>query len=323
MRRGITTALLVVAALVAASCAYVYWNPFWLVDRSVNLYLRGKGIQHHYVMVNGYRIHYLEAKPAGNGPEKPVLLVHGLGARASDWAKMIPDLAQGGYHVYALDLLGYGDSPKPEDGDFSLDGEERIATDFLRELKLQKVDLGGWSMGGWVAMKLALDHPEMVRRLMVYDSAGLYFVLDFPPSLFSPHDRAGFDALMDKIQPFQWRTKIPEVMIPGMIRRFQKNQFIVQQSFGSMLHGRELLDFRVGGLKMPVLIVWGTEDRLIPLDVGLRMHDLVPQSVFLGVRKCGHLTAAECAPPVVDQTLKFLNAEPPLSRSTSYVDGPE
>ncbi|SDF09128.1 2-hydroxymuconate-semialdehyde hydrolase [Terriglobus roseus] len=309
--------------MVAVAGAYIYWNPLWLVDRSVNIYLRGKGIQHHYVMVDGYRIHYLEAKPEGNGPEKPVLLVHGLGARASDWAKMIPDLAKSGYHVYAPDLLGYGDSPKPADGDYTLDGEERIATDFQRALKLEQVDLGGWSMGGWVAMKMALDHPEMVRRLMVYDSAGMYFVLDFPPSLFSPHDRASFDALMDKIEPSRWRTKIPSIMIPGMIRRFQENQFIVQQTFGSMLHGRELLDFRLSGLKMPMLIVWGTEDRLIPLDVGLRMHDLVPQSVFLGVRKCGHLTAAECAPPVVDETIKFLNADPPLSRSTSYVDAPQ
>ncbi len=323
MKRGFISVLMCVAVVVVALGGYVYWNPYWLIDHSVNLYLKEKGIQHRYVMVDGYNIHYLEAKPEGSGPEKPLLLVHGLGARAADWAKVIPAMAQGGYHVYALDLLGYGQSPKPLEGDFSLNSQERITTDFLRALNIPKADVAGWSMGGWVAMKVSLDHPEMVRRLMLYDSAGLYFVLDFPPSLFSPHDRTTFEALMDKIEPDQRRINIPGFVIPGMIRRFQMNRYIVQQTFASMLHGRELLDFRVHNLKMPVLIVWGTEDHLTPLEMGLRLHEAVPQSVFLGIRKCGHLTAAECPEPVIAATLKFLDAEPPLPPSATYVDGPK
>lgn len=323
MKRGFISVLMCVAVVVVALGGYVFWNPYWLIDHSVNLYLKEKGIKHKYVMVDGYNIHYLEAQAEGSGPDKPLLLVHGLGARAADWAKVMPALAKGGYHVYALDLLGYGQSPKPLEGDFSLDSEERITTDFLRALNIPKADVAGWSMGGWVAMKVSLDHPEMVRRLALYDSAGLYFVVDFPPSLFSPHDRATFETLMDKIEPDQKRTRIPGFLIPGMIRRFQMNRYIVQQTFASMLHGRELLDFRVQNLKMPVLVVWGTEDHLTPLEMGLRLHEAVPQSVFLGVRKCGHLTAAECPEPVIDATLKFLDAEPALSPSTTYVDGPK
>ena len=323
MKRAHISVLMCIAVVVIALGGYVFWNPYWLIDHSVNLYLKEKGIQHKYVTVDGYNIHYLEAKPAGGGPDKPLLLVHGLGARAADWAKVIPAMSAGGYHVYALDLLGYGQSPKPLEGDFSLDSEERITIGFLRALNIPKADVAGWSMGGWVALKLSLDHPEMVRRLMLYDSAGLYFVLDFPPSLFSPHDRESFEALMDKIEPDHRRINIPAFVIPGMIRRFQVNQYIVQQTFASMLHGREILDFRVHNLKMPVLIVWGTEDHLTPLEMGLRLHDSVSQSVFLGVRKCGHLTAAECPEPVIDATLKFLNAEPPLPPSTTYVDGPK
>ncbi len=235
---------------------------------------------------------------------------------------MIPDLAHAGYHVYALDLLGYGESPKPADGDYTLDGEERIVTDFLRALKIEKADVSGWSMGGWVAMKLALDHPEMVQRLMVYDSAGLYFMIDFPHTLFSPQDRAGFEAMMDRIEPDHRRVHIPAIFIPGLVRRFQKNRFIVDRSFQSMLHGREILDFRVRDLKMPMLIVWGTEDHLTPLAIGLRLHASVPQSVFVGVTRCGHLAAAECTEPVTKATLQFLAADPPLPPSTTYVEGP-
>lgn len=323
MKSGFKYTVLLVAVLLVSGFAYLCWNPYALIDVMVNRYLKAQGVQHRYVTVDGYRIHYLEAQAEGNGPEKPLVLVHGLGARASDWSRLIPAFAQDGYHVYALDLLGYGESPKPADGDYSLDAEERLTTDFLKGLHLNKVDLGGWSMGGWVSMKLALDHPEFVRRLMVYDSAGLYFVVDFPPSLFSPSDRAGFEQLMDRIEPDQRRTRIPSVLIPGMLRRFGKSRFIVQQSFASMIHGRELLDFRAQKLKMPMLIVWGTEDHLTPLDTGLRLHEAVPQSVFVGIRKCGHLSAAECPAQVLAPSLKFLDSNPPLPPSTTYVDGPK
>ncbi|AFL87863.1 putative hydrolase or acyltransferase of alpha/beta superfamily [Terriglobus roseus DSM 18391] len=311
-----------VAGLVVVLALVVWLNPFLLIDAGIDVYLRGHGVKHHHVDVEGYSIQYLEAKPPAGSPEKPLVLVHGLGARATDWTPLIPTLAAHGYHVYALDLLGYGNSPKPRDGDASLAVEERITLGFLQALHLDKPDVAGWSMGGWVAMKLALDHPEHVRRLLLYDSAGLYFIIDFPYSLFTPSDRAGFDALMERIEPDQPRMKMPAFVIPGMLRRFEKSRSIVDSSFHSMLTGREILDFRVHALKMPVLIVWGTEDKLTPLATGLRLHELVPQSVFVGLRGCGHLAAAECSSAALPATIKFLDAEPPMAASATYIDVP-
>jgi pimeloyl-ACP methyl ester carboxylesterase len=309
--------------VLALSLTLIVWvNPFLLIDAGIDLYLRTHGVKHHSVDVEGYRIQYLEAKPAAGLPEKPLVLVHGLGARATDWTPLIPALAAHGYHVYALDLLGYGNSPKPRDGDASLAVEERITLGFLQALHLNQPDVAGWSMGGWVAMKLALDYPERIRRLLLYDSAGLYFVIDFPYSLFTPTDRAGFDALMNRIEPNQPRMTMPAFVVPGMLRRFGKNRAVIDSSFHSMLTGREMLDFRVHALKMPVLIVWGTEDKLTPLATGLRLHELVPQSVFVGLRGCGHLAAAECSKAALPATIKFLDAEPPLPASSTYMDVP-
>jgi pimeloyl-ACP methyl ester carboxylesterase len=312
-----------VAGFVLLLGLIVWLNPFLLIDTGIAVYLRTHGVAQHHVEVDGYSIHYLEAKPPAGLPEKPLVLVHGLGARATDWTPSIPALAAHGYHVYALDLLGYGNSPRPRDGDASLAVEERITAGFLQALHLDRPDVAGWSMGGWVAMKLALDHPERVRRLLLYDSAGLYFVIDFPHTLFTPSDRAGFDALMNRIEPDHPRMKIPAFLIPGMVRRFEKNRSTVDSSFHSMLTGREMLDFRVHALKMPVLIVWGTEDKLTPLATGLRLHELVPQSVFVGLRGCGHLAAAECSKQTLPETLKFLDAEPPLPASVNYLDAPQ
>lgn len=312
------------AGVIVVALALTLWlNPFLIIDGCIDVYLRAHDVKHHHVDVEGYSIQYLEAKPPAGSPERPLVLVHGLGARATDWTPLIPSLAEHGYHVYALDLLGYGNSPRPRDGDASLAVEERITAGFLQALHLDKPDVAGWSMGGWVAIKLALDYPERVRRLLLYDSAGLYFIIDFPHTLFTPSDRAGFDALMERIEPDHPRMTIPAFVIPGMLRRFEKSRSIVDSSFHSMLTGREILDFRVHALKMPVLIVWGTEDKLTPLATGLRLHQLVPQSVFVGIRGCGHLAAAECSSAVLPATFKFLDAEPPLPPSIDYLDPPK
>ncbi len=312
-------ALAVLLALAVGAVVFVYENPFWLVDKSVKMYLTGHDVHDEEVTLSGHRIHYLEAKAVG-GSGRTLVLVHGLGARATDWAPLIPRFAAAGYHVYAMDLLGYGDSDKPAEGDFSIRGEEKVVADFMHALNIPQADVAGWSMGGWVALRLALDHPEAVRRLVLYDSAGLYFDFSFPVTLFSPTDRAGLDALITRLEPDRPRIHVPAFAVHGLLRKFRQNKWIVDRSLASMLAGRDILDFRVSGLKMPVLIVWGTEDKLIPFALGEHMHDVIPQSVLVGVPACGHLAPAECATQFVPATVRFLDAEPPLPASKTILE---
>ena len=311
-RRVWPRVLLGLFVLVLCLAAAVYYNPFWLIDHGVKAYLKGHGVQDSYVDVSGNQIHYLEAKPLGGGPEKPILLVHGLGARATDWAPLIPGMVSHGYHVYALDLLGYGESDKPRDGDFSLSGEEHVVEGFMQKMHLQKADVAGWSMGGWISMMFTLDHPEQVRRLLLYDSAGLYFDPDFNASLFAPNDKAGLQKLIARIEPDKPLIQVPAFAASGMLRRMQASRWIVQSSFRSMISGRHVLDFRVSQITQPVLIVWGTEDKLTPWDQAQKLHQSMPQSMLFGFAGCGHLAAAECAKQVLPVTLHFLDAEPPL-----------
>lgn len=312
--------LLLLVPLLALA-AYVFYNPFWLIDRGVGVYLRTHSVQSRFMDVDGYRVHYLEAAPGRGQVERPLVLVHGLGARAGDWAPLIPSLAASGYHVYALDLLGYGDSEKPAGGDFTLRGEERLLFDFMRTLHVKNADIGGWSMGGWISMLFALDHPEAVRRLLLFDSAGLYFNPDFDSRLFSPQDKAGLEKLVARIEPDTPFIRLPSFAVPGLVRRMQANRWIVDQSFRSMISGREVLDFRLQQLTMPVLIVWGTEDKLTPYEQGQRLHQLLSQSVLVGFSGCGHLAAAECSRSILPVVKRFLAANPPLLASESVVDG--
>jgi pimeloyl-ACP methyl ester carboxylesterase len=309
MKLALRVIAIVMVLAVAAGC-FFYFDPLWVSDQQIRLRLWREGVRSEYAMVDGYRIHYFEALPPQGSAGTPLLLVHGLGARGEDWGAMMPALAAQGFHVYAPDLLGYGRSPRP-DVSYSISMEEAVVVEFMRAMHLARPDVGGWSMGGWIAMKLALDHPEMVDRLMVYDSAGIYFPATFEADLFTPHDTAGVRRLIAMLTPKP--RPIPEFAARAVLRKLRRNAWVLDRSTASMQTGRDLLDFRLHNIHQPMLIVWGAEDELIPLPSGEVIHQAVPQSVLDVIAGCGHLAPAECPKPVIAATVEFLKAEPPMS----------
>jgi pimeloyl-ACP methyl ester carboxylesterase len=227
-------ALRVVAFLllvVVAAGLIFYRYPLWVADQHTRFHLWRRGVKSEYVEAGGYRLHYFEAGPAGGGGT-PLVLVHGLGARVEDWGAMIPALAAQGFHVYAPDLLGYGRSPKP-DVSYSISLQEQTVAQFMQAVHVPRADVGGWSMGGWIVMKLALDHPEIVDRLIVYDSAGVYFPAAFEPDLFTPHDIAGVRKLISMLTPNP--RHVPDFAAEAMVRKLQMNA--VPQSVLDIIEG--------------------------------------------------------------------------------------
>jgi len=312
--------LAVVVLLLVIAGAVLYFNPLWVFDQQLHFALWREGVKSEYVEVGGYRLHYFEAPSTNKVKGTPLVLVHGLGARGEDWANMMPVLAAHGFHVYVPDLLGYGRSERP-DVSYSIAMEEDIVVKFMHAMHLERADVGGWSMGGWVSMKLALDHPEMVDRLVVYDSAGIYFPATFGPELFVPVDAAGITRLMKILSPHP--REMPGFVDDAILRRLARNGWVVNRSMEAMTDGRDLLDFRLHDLKQPTLVVWGAKDELIPLSVGKRIHELIPNSSLLVVEGCGHLAPAECAVPVAKGTVDFLKADSPMMGVEEKVAGIE
>ena len=295
-----------------------YWNPLWVNDRQIRTHLWRAGVRSEYVSVQGNRIHTFEAVPPDGTPGKPLLLLHGLGSRGEDWAPLIPSLAAAGFHVYAPDLLGYGRSDKPS---FvcSIQVEEDIVLHFIQATGMARadsagrpapIDLAGWSMGGWIAAKLALDDPAFIDRLVLYDSAGLTIQPNFPRDAFVPTDAAGLARLMALLMPHP-RT-LPGFVARATLRRLKSNGRIVQQSMDSMDTGAGLLDTRLSEIRQPTLVMWGMADILIPPAVGETMHRDIPHSVFEGIVGCGHLAPSQCPRPVLEGTVQFLKADPPM-----------
>ncbi len=306
MKFALRVVALLVLVAVAAGLIF-YWYPLWVADQQIRFHLWREGVKSEYVEAGGYRLHYFEALPANGQAGTPLVLVHGLGARGEDWAAMIPALAAQGFHVYVPDLLGYGRSPKP-DVDYSISLEEQTVAQFMQAVHVPRADVGGWSMGGWIVMKLALDHPEMVDRLVIYDSAGVYFPATWEPELFTPADVVGVKKLMAMLSPML--RPLPNFAAEAALRKLERNAWVIRRSMTAMTNGRDLLDFRLYQIYQPMLIVWGAQDELIPLSAGEAIHKSVPQSVLDIVEGCGHLAPAECPRPVIEGTVEFLKAEP-------------
>jgi len=310
--KAVRCVLGVVIVLALSAGLVFYFNPLWVADQQTRWRLWREGVKSEYVEAGGYRLHYFEA---GRSEGTPLLLVHGLGARGEDWRAMIPTLAASGFHVYAPDLPGYGRSSRPTDASYSIAMEEAAVVSFMQAVHLARADVGGWSMGGWISMKLTLDHPEMVDRLVIYDSAGIYFPADFGPELFVPGDAPGVTRLMKILSPHP--GPMPNFVMRAVLRKLVRNGWVIQRSMSAMTSGRDLLDFRLHDIRQPTLVVWGAEDELIPLSVGKTIHEGITDSSLVVIEGCGHLAPLECSEPVLEATEKFLRAPQPVRANES------
>ena len=229
--------------------------------------------------------------------------MHGLGGNAEDWRNLAPYLAKAGFRVYMPDLLGYGRSDKPADFSYSVRDEAAVVVGFMDALGLKQVELGGWSMGGWIVEIVAVEHPERVSRLMLFDAAGLYVKPDWNTDLFTPTTPAELDELDALLMPHP--APVPAFVARDIVRIAEKDGWVVKRAMAAMLTAQDVTDNLLPQLKMPVLIVWGDLDRITPLAEAETMHRLIPQSqldVFAG---CGHLAPLQCTKAMGPKVVNF------------------
>ena len=231
--------LLIAVVIVVIVLAIAVWRaPLWVTGKLTELQLLRAGILSRSMVVNGYHVHYMEG-----GRGQPVVLIHGLGSQAQqDWSALAPRLVSAGYHVYAMDLLGFGRSARPADHTYSIPEQAKFVEAFLDANHLDSVVLSGVSMGGWIATEVALEQPQRVNRLILFDSAGMAFHLSFDAALFSPQTSEQVDQLMTLVTPDP--ISMPEFLKRDFIRRSKRDAWVVQRALGSMMAGHDYEDAR-------------------------------------------------------------------------------
>lgn len=293
--RGLVGVLLVLAAAIA----FAWLRPAELLFAVRDLKLRRMGFDERHVRVGAHRIHYLVG---GEGP--PLVLVHGLAMTAKDWSPLLEELSAG-RRLYALDLLGTGDSDRPADVDYSIPQQSEIVHGFLDATSLRQADILGVSMGGWISLHLAAEHPERVRRLVLVSSAGFRFPTEIQEGTFAPRTISELEAMM-ALQTDR-PARMPRFLARDLVRVLRKQEMVVRRATASMLTLRDTMEGRVANVRMPVQIVSGTADRVVPFDVAMRMRDAIPQAELVPLTGCGHFALLECKAAALPAIKNFLD----------------
>jgi pimeloyl-ACP methyl ester carboxylesterase len=240
-------------------------------------------------------------------------LIHGVGARADRWRRNIDPIAADGYHVYACDLPGHGFAAKGENFDYSARGYADFVASLINELSLDRVTLVGTSLGGQIAGLVACHEPARVRALVLVGSLGFAPLSDESRTFVSQRlvdtSRQGIE------QKLRGSIANQELISEAWIEeeRRTNNSPGAAEAFAAMAayiaSGRSdegILDglARLGGL--PILIVWGADDQLIPITVGQAAAERLAGSRLEPIENAGHLPYYERADQFNPLVLQFL-----------------
>ena len=274
-------------------------------------------LEHKRVNLAGVNVHYTQA---GEGPV--VLLVHGLGTSSVTWGHNIEPLAAAGYTVLAPDLPGYGDSDKPRWLSYSPEAGARLIHDFLDALGVDRVSLVGNSAGGLISGLFALDHPLRVERLVLVASGGLGRDVSWALRILSVPvlGELVYQPMLLRMlgvgnRLFYRPPAFPEGFLPGPERLDPESRRATIKAVrsGITLFGQKkrcrIID-RLAGLAVPIMTVWGTEDRYIPVSHAHLMGRVLPRSEVRTITECGHWPHMERADEFNALLIRFLEAGP-------------
>jgi pimeloyl-ACP methyl ester carboxylesterase len=227
------------------------------------------------------------AKDLGAG--SPVILLHGLAGSARWWSRNLPALSRA-HRVIAIDLPGFGASPRGQRLDLDEIGAQLVAT--MDELGIGRASVLGHSMGGLIAGGLAADHPERVDRLVLVDAA------------FLSLDRTAVRPVSGPAVTLRWTAPslLPVLAADGLRSGPGRLAYAAIQLLRADWRTKLPL------IKAPTLVVWGEHDAICPLPIGRLIVAAVPGSRLVIVSGAAHNPMWE-RPDVFDrEVLSFLGS---------------
>jgi pimeloyl-ACP methyl ester carboxylesterase len=256
-----------------------------------------------FVAVDGARIHYQEF---GDRNAPTLLLIHGYTASVYAWKSAVLPLADAGFHVVAVDLIGFGYSEKPGWFDYSIASQARMVARFMNRLGIGRATLVGSSYGGAVAATLALDYPERVEKLVLVDAVINDELRNHPLMRL-----ASVPGLGEALVPFMMdsrlfhRSRMHTTLSPAnhhlvtgdrvdSVRRPLSAADAHRSILATSRNWHaERIERDAYLIDHPTLIVWGEDDKVIPIANGYKLHGAILNSRFVVIRDCGHVPQEE------------------------------
>jgi pimeloyl-ACP methyl ester carboxylesterase len=280
-------------------------------------------VQH--VTIHGHRRAY---RRCGSGPA--IVLLHGIGDSSASWVPLMRPLAE--HHtVIAPDLLGHGESDKPR-ADYSVAAYANGVRDLLDYFGIDKATIVGHSLGGGVAAQLTYQHPTRVERLALVASGGvsrevspflrmastpaadvLLPLLRLPPvrlvamAGIEVLRRSGTDLGRDAEELSRVLDALPDVASRGAFSRTLRSVVDWRGQVVTMLDRSYLAE------AMPVLLVWGAHDAVIPVNHALVAHDAMPGSQLVIFPDAGHFPHHQDPDRFLEVLERFVTETEPMA----------
>jgi pimeloyl-ACP methyl ester carboxylesterase len=254
--------------------------------------------------VNGYGIRYLDYDSANS--KRTLLLLHGIGASAERWSRVISPLSKY-FRLVVPDIIGFGYSDKPT-VEYTMDFFLEFLKGFLENLKLTKVSITGSSFGGHLATEYAIRNSRRVEKLVLASPAGM--MRTSTPALDGYIMAALYPTYENAKKAFKEMAHDPDVVTEETVLDFVNRMRLpnAKYAFMSTLLGMRyapVLKGRIGDIICPTLLIWGDSDRLIPVQYS-KDYNEIPDSETVVIRNCGHTPYIEKPMSFSKVALKFL-----------------
>ncbi len=251
------------------------------------------------ILINGLRINY---KVAGEGPA--LLILHGWGGSSDSWVKVQEILANQDYRVIVPDFPGFGKSITPREP-WGIDDYTGFIFNFIKETKLKDFFLLGHSFGGRVSVRFASLYPERIKSLILCDSAGIkpepglktmiiFWLARVGNAIFTPKHLQRFKDSARNIFYIFLRNK-DYVKANGTMKKTIKK--VLDEDLFSDL----------AKIKTKTLIVWGEQDRMVPLEYAHVFKENIENSKLEIIPKAGHSPHLENPKKLSEIILEFLS----------------
>ena len=279
------------------------------------------------LLIHGHRIAYRQRGDLAEG-RPVVLLVHGLAGSSGNWVDVIGRFGDD-VTVIAPDLPGHGDSDRPRQ-DYSIGAHANALRDVMVALGIERATVVGHSLGGGIAMQFAYQHPNRCERLVLVSSGGLGSDVSWMLRLLS---LPGAELLLPVIAPSfvrdagnsvartlgrlgvrwphveqSWRAFSSLAEVENR-QPFLRTLRAVVGASGQFVSAQDRLYLAA---HLPVLIVWGERDRMIPVDHGRATHEALPGSELVVFDGCGHFPHNEEPDAFVRAVHDFLDRTTPV-----------
>ncbi len=289
----------------------------WAPDQPVDsLKLRWAGPPSQFVLLDGQQVHLRDEGPRDD--PLPIVLVHGTSDSLHTWDGWAAALG-GRHRVIRFDLTGFGLTGPNAENDYSIPRYVRQVEAVLDHLGVQRVVLGGNSLGGHVAWAAALAMPQRVVRLVLVDAGGYAVPPQEVPAALRLARVPGLRRVLEHVLP---RGLVmasvrnvygdPSKVTPALVDRYY--DMALREGNRRALGYRVALGLvdesaRIRSVAVPTLILWGGRDRLIPLQSGQQFARDVARSTLVVFDDLGHLPHQEDPQRTVRELLRFLGDE--------------